>query len=159
MFEANYEKTAEPAAGNSLTAANDMNRLLRGEIAAAEAYHQVLAKVARNAETSRLQEFLDDHNEAIAYWRARVTGSGAEADSSSGAWGTTVETFVGTAKLLGDSAALAALREGEEHGLNQYEELLESVTLPEACREHVRDVLIPNQHKHINGLEALMRVQ
>lgn len=135
----------------------DMNRILRGEISAAEAYQQVMEKVSHDPEAIRLQEFLDDHHNAITYWKAQVDDKGALAEQSSGPWGTAVEVIVATAKLLGNTLTLAALKEGEEHGLKMYENLLESPELSERNKSYIRDFLIPNQCKHINSLKVLMR--
>lgn len=41
----------------------------------------------------------------------------------SGAWGEWAKLVMGTAKLLGDKAALKALKEGEESGLKEYQDL------------------------------------
>ncbi len=64
----------------------------------------------------------------------------------------------GTANLLGDAAALKSLKEGEEHGLKEYEEALRNTDLPEDSKELVRE-LLAKQRQHIATLDRLIEVQ
>ena len=61
----------------------------------------------------------------------------------------------GTAKLLGDAAALKALKEGEEHGLKDYQDALEDKNLPADCQTLIRG-LIEKQRQHIPVLDRLI---
>jgi hypothetical protein len=155
-METKYEATTTYAFPQT-PEVDDMNQILRGEISATESYQQVMEKLAHDPEAVRLQEFLDDHHNAVTYWKAQVDDKGALADQSSGSWGTAVEAIVGAAKLLGSTATLAALKEGEEHGLKMYERLLESSELTDRNKSYIRDFLIPNQCKHINSLKVMMK--
>lgn len=60
----------------------------------------------------------------------------------------------GTAKALGDTAAIKALKEGEEHGLKDYREVVGDVN-PDA-RQIILADLIPAQERHIQQLAALL---
>ena len=71
--------------------------------------------------------------------------------SDLGAFAKAVE---GTAKLLGNAAALKALKEGEEHGLKDYEDALNDKNLPADCQALIRG-LIPRQRQHITTLDGL----
>lgn len=141
------------------TRINNMEDILRGELSAIEAYQQVMETVNDNPEVTRLTEFLADHREAASYWKKKVRVEHETPDSMSGAWGTFVQAFVGSAKLLGNTAALKALKEGEEHGLNQYENLLAEDDISAVDKDHLRKVLIPNQKRHINNIDAMMKMQ
>ena len=156
MIESNYDRTAylipdEPGV-------DQMNSVLRGEISATEAYQSVLEKLETDPDSPRLHQFLDDHQSAVTYWQEQIDREGAEHDASSGPWGSAVEAFVATAKLLGNVAALSALKEGEEHGLKLYEEMLASDDLTMDQRNYIREDLIPKQRQHINSLEAMKKV-
>jgi len=156
MIESNYDRTTylipdEPGI-------DQMNSMLRGEISATEAYQMVLEKLEHDPDGPKLHQFLDDHQAAVTYWKEQIDREGAFSDESSGPWGTAVEAFVATAKLLGNVAALSALKEGEEHGLKLYEEMLASDDLTMDQRNYIRDVLIANQRKHIANLEAMKKV-
>ena len=59
--------------------------------------------------------------------RDRIRNLGGEASDSSGAWGTWAQIVQGTMNLFGDKSALKALKEGEEHGLKDYEEGIDDV--------------------------------
>ena len=61
----------------------------------------------------------------------------------------------GTAKLFGDSAALQALKAGEEHGIKEYEDALESPDVMEEARKTIRDMLLPRLIEHLSRLDTL----
>ena len=137
----------------------DIDEILRGEISAAEAYNQVIGKVKTDPEVKRLKEFNADHRDAVLYWRkqARLNGDIPEAESS--IWGTAVEAFVGTSKLLGQKSALKALKTGEEHGRTNYQKMLKSNELSPDQKNKIREVFIPKQNNHIESLSFLIRNQ
>lgn len=155
MIEANIERVAfnvpvDPAVSEIAT-------YLRGEISAIEAYEQVMESMAHDPDATRLRDFIDDHVDAVAYWKTRLSHQGMAAEESSGPWGTAVVAFVGAAKLMGNHAALAALKQGEEHGLAVYEEALGSEQITETQKAFVRDVLIPHQRRHVHTLEEFKK--
>ena len=136
-------------------AISEIGGILRGEISATEAYRQVTEKLSGNPEIELLHKFLNDHQDAVEYWKGQLLVEGFEPENSSGFWGRAVEAFVATAKILGNTAAIAALREGEEHGLNQYKDMLESIHVSVAQKAHIRSVLLPAQQAHIDRLEGM----
>ncbi len=157
MIESNFDRTAylvpdEPGV-------DQMNSLLRGEISAVEAYQMVLEKLDLDPDGLNLHEFLEDHKKAVEYWKEQIDREGAFCDETSGPWGTAVEAFIATAKLLGNNVALLALDEGEAHGLKVYEEVLGSDDLTMGQRAYVRDLLIPKQRKHIALLDEMKKVE
>lgn len=156
MIESNYDRTAyyipdEPGI-------DQMNSVLRGEISATEAYKSVLEILENDPDSPNLHQFLNEHQSAVSYWKDQIDREGAAHDETSGPWGTAVEAFVATAKLLGNVAALSALKEGEEHGLKLYEEMLASDDLTMDQRNYIRDILIPRQRQHIARLEVMKKV-
>ena len=66
-------------------------------------------------------------------------------------WAKTVQ---GTMSLFGDTASLKALKEGEEHGLKDYQEALDDVDANSA--QLIQNQLIPAQQRHINLLDQLI---
>ncbi len=133
--------------------------VLRGEISAMEAYAQVMESIKGDPESERLQEFLRDHRQAVEYWKDQVDNTNIESKVESGPWGAMVEAFVGSAKLFGNKAALLSLQEGEEHGLREYREMLDSADVPPDDKAYIREVLIPNQERHINSIKAMINMQ
>lgn len=135
-----------------------VNELLRGELSAVETYRQALEKVGDVKGSEQLRKFHEDHQMAASKLRDEVTRLGGKPSTDSGAWGTWAKTVMGSAKILGDEAALKALKEGEEHGAKEYKELLENKNTPVETKQLVQDNLLPKQHEHIQAIDQLMNV-
>jgi uncharacterized protein (TIGR02284 family) len=147
----NYEKNDRGEAVRQL------NSLLRGEISAAETYRMAIDKLAegdRATDAALLREMQEDHGRAAQQLRERIRALGGEASDSSGAWGAWAQTVQGTANLFGDAAALKSLKEGEEHGLKDYQEALDD--LDAATAGIVQSTMIPSQQRHIDLLDQLI---
>jgi bacterioferritin (cytochrome b1) len=146
--------------GGTHDAVRQLNSLLRGEISAVETYKMAIDNAAdptHNVPPERLsllREMQSDHGHAAQLLRERIRSLGGEASDSSGAWGAWAQTVQGTANLFGDAAALKSLKEGEEHGLKDYQEALDDVD--SVSRQLIETHLIPNQHRHIATLNQLM---
>ena len=131
------------------------NELLRGELSAIETYNQALEKFSDSPKKDTLRDILGDHEESADQLREHIFAMGGAPDSSSGPWGAFATAVEGTAKLLGESAALQALIEGEEHGKNEYEEALDDTDLMEETKATIRESLLARQIIHIEILENL----
>lgn len=135
-----------------------LNSLLRGEISAAETYRMAIDKVAGESQSGGnvglLREIQEEHGRAAQAVRDRIRELGGEASDSSGAWGAWAKTVQGTMNLFGDSSSLKALKEGEEHGLKDYQEAIEDVDASSA--QLIQNQLIPAQQRHINLLDQLI---
>jgi hypothetical protein len=131
------------------------NKLLRGELSAVETYEQALEKFAGSPETHTLQAILADHEDSVFLLRDHLTQMGATPDSDSGPWGSFAKAVEGTAKLLGESAALQALKEGEQHGINEYEEALNDDEVMDEAKATIRGTLLPRLQSHLGALDAL----
>lgn len=101
-----------------------MNRLLRGELAATETYQQALARLGDDHGAAGLRQIHADHRTAANELRQHVHLLSGTPDQSSGAWGAFAKAVEGTAGLFSNKAALKALKEGEEHGIKEYEDAL-----------------------------------
>ena len=133
-----------------------LNALLRGELAATETYQQALAKVGNDTGAAELRRLHEDHRSAANTLRQHIHDHGGKPDQGSGAWGTFAKAVEGGAKLFGQTAALKALKEGEERGLADYENALKDVNVPEDCKTLIRSQLIPQTQAHIPVLDRLM---
>ena len=143
--------------GDSGEAVTQLNSLLRGEISAAETYRMAIDKVADSdnvANAGLLREIQEEHGRAAQGIRDRIRELGGEASDSSGAWGVWAKTVQGTMNLFGDASSLKALKEGEEHGLKDYQEALDDVDATSA--QLIQNQLIPAQQRHINLLDQLI---
>jgi len=146
-----------PELGDTGESITQLNSLLRGEISAAETYRMAIEKVADGADATNaglLREIQEEHGRAAQGIRDRIRELGGEASDSSGAWGAWAKTVQGTMNLFGDAAALKSLKEGEEHGLKDYQEAVDDVDPSSA--QLIQNQLIPAQQRHINLLDQLI---
>jgi len=133
-----------------------LNSLLRGELAATETYQQALEKVGPEPGASDLRSIHADHREAANEFRKHVHKFGGKPDQGSGAWGAFAKAVAGSAKILGQTAALKALKEGEEQGISSYEDSLKESDLPFDVRALIQSTLA-QCHAHVTLLDTLMR--
>ena len=137
----------------------DLNKCLRSELSAIETYHQALEKhrddAANEANFQQLNRILDDHKDAASRLQSLIQQNGGMPSSDSGAWGTWSKTLMGAAKLFGDKAALKGLKEGEESGLKDYENVASDPSLSAEVKNIVSP-LIARQQEHIHQLDRLI---
>jgi hypothetical protein len=136
-----------------------LNSLLRGEISAAETYKMAIDKFndsdnARQSDCQCLRGMQEDHGRACQTLRSRIREMGGEASDSSGAWGAWAKSVEGAASIFGDKAALKALKEGEEHGLKDYQDALDDVDATSASI--IESEFISSQQKHIMMLNRML---
>jgi demethoxyubiquinone hydroxylase (CLK1/Coq7/Cat5 family) len=125
-----------------------LNSLLRGEISAVETYDQAIARLTDDAIVAqRLQECRRSHEQRVALLREEVARAGGDPAHGSGAWGGFAKLVEGGAKLFGKKAAIAALEEGEDHGLRQYRHDLPKLD-PETRRELEPQLLREQEQTH-----------
>jgi uncharacterized protein (TIGR02284 family) len=140
---------------NRQSTVDNLNSLLRGELAATETYQQTLDRVGTDSEASELRSLHDDHREAANNFRKHVHQFGGKPDQSSGAWGSFAKVVTGTAKIFGKTAALKALKEGEEQGISSYENALKDPDMPAGCRTLIQANMTRGR-SHIAILDRLM---
>jgi hypothetical protein len=138
---------------------DEMNNLLKSELSAIETYQQALDKEGADPEhvtaVNELSAILDDHQRAASRIEAAIRQQGGQPVHGSGAWGTWSKIILGTAQLFGDKAALKALKEGEESGLKEYEEVLGDTDIPQDQKTLIND-LVATQRMHVQTLDGLM---
>lgn len=120
-----------------------LNELLQGELSAVETYRQAIEKVGSVPGSQQLLVFKEGHSAAAKALEGLVTAQGGVPAKTSGTWGTWAKTVMGSAKILGDTAALKALKEGEEHGAKEYEEALKNDNVAPEIKAAIRDTLLP----------------
>lgn len=151
----------DPAAVNLVGAPTNsidqLNSFLRGEIAAAETYRMAIDKfTTENAcdSVGLLTSIQEEHARASQALRDRIRELGGDAADSSGTWGAWAKFVQATSQLFGVTSALKGLKEGEEHGLKDYEGGISD--LDESSAELVQNQLIPAQTRHINLLDQMI---
>lgn len=138
------------------TSRKTLRELVRGEISAIETYEQALDGADGSPKAQELRLLHDDHAEAARALEEHLRRHGGEPPQGSGAWGAWARTVEATAQLFGTSAALKALKEGEEHGIAEYEEALQNGALPDDSRRLIQGDLLPKLKAHIPVLDRLM---
>jgi bacterioferritin (cytochrome b1) len=140
-------------------AIEDLNQLLRGELAASETYRRALEKLrdefGRDARFQQLVEMHRHHGEAASELRSLVQRMGGTPSDDSGAWGIWSNTVMGAARIFGEKAALSALLSGERSGIDDYQDALKQEHTPDTLRHLYRSQLARNQ-EHIQQLEHLI---
>lgn len=140
------------------TTIDHLNSFLRGEISAVETYRMALDKLdAQSPARAELVANLASHEDRVQMLRAAIIQCGGEPATSSGPWGVFAKTVEGGARLLGDKTAIAALEEGEDHGLKDYKGDIEDLELDQ--RNLVTSRLLPLQeltHRRMSTLKKTM---
>jgi Domain of unknown function (DUF2383) len=101
-----------------------------------------------------LREIQREHIRAEQIFRKRISELGGVPEDSSGIGGAWARVAMGTAQLFGDSAALHALREGEEQGLREMQAGLASVDAESAML--LEKVMIRAQARHVRRITSLI---
>lgn len=138
---------------------DDLNKCLRGELSAIDTYRQALEKhrqqYGQEMKFQLLAEILKDHEEAASRVRRLIQGMGGTPSDDSGGWGKWSQTVMGAAKLFGDKAALKALKEGEESGVEGYERLAQDPSASADTKTLLVGIITMEQ-EHVRELDRLM---
>lgn len=132
-----------------------LNSLLRGELSAIETYSQAIHKFPDFADHGKLERMRADHLESAETLREIITDLGGDPSTDSGAWGGFAKTVESVASAFGDSPAMSALKQGEEHGIGEYEDALSDKGVDSEVKAVIRDDLLPPLREHIVDLEVL----
>jgi hypothetical protein len=135
---------------------DQLNSFLRGEMSAVETYQMALDKIDHISTTrDELLVNLKSHQDRVMMLRDAIVQCGGTPADGSGAWGTLAKVVEGGAKAFGEAAAVAALEEGEDHGLADYQRGLDD--LDAESRVLVSATLIPAQQQTHDRLSALKK--
>ena len=134
---------------------DQLNSFLRGELSAVETYRQALEKVKDASIVTVLRECQESHSERVRALTEQVATAGGTADKESGAWGTFAKLVEGAATAFGDKTAVAALEEGEDHGLKDYRGDLKD--LDPSAQQMVSQRLLPAQEKTHRAMSNLKK--
>jgi len=128
--------------------AENLNTLLRVELAAVHAYHYALRSLngRLGADSEKVHELAAGHGRNVAALQACVRALGGAPAAEAGAWG----SFT----ILLDEFSVHRLLEAEKGGLAEYEAALPS--LEGDVRELVEFELMPRQRRHVATLAGLL---
>jgi uncharacterized protein (TIGR02284 family) len=135
-----------------------LDDLIRGEMAAMEAYDVALKDVKDKNQKSKLQKIRNEHEKNISILSKFVASKTEllEDTSDSGPWGEFAKAWTKTRSFVDNEGALKALRQGEEHGVKEYKEALEDKSINAQLKDTIRKQMLPNQEKHIETLKTLI---
>lgn len=133
-----------------------LDDLIRGEMAAVKTYDTALEKVKDEKEMAKLKKIREDHVSAVAKLKTFANKDVAEDTKTAGAWGSFASAYTGGAKLFGNDAALKALTQGEEHGINEYKEAINDDTIKPELKQMIKTQFLPKQEEHIKTLKTFM---
>lgn len=114
----NIDKTNEKIIGQ-------LNSFLRGEISAVETYRMARDRVSVVGPQGEIDQCMRSHEERVQALTSRIVALGGEPARSSGLWGAFAKMVEGGAAILGEATAIAALEEGEDHGVRDYRSALD----------------------------------
>lgn len=133
-----------------------LNSFLRGEMSAVETYRMALDKLDRGSTArTELESNLQSHQHRVEMLTDAIRQLGGVPATSSGPWGAFAKVVEGTARTFGDKVAVAALEEGEDHGLKDYKKDIDDLDMQ--ARVLVRNQLLPQQQQTHDRLSALKK--
>jgi hypothetical protein len=122
---------------------NNLEALCRGELAAVETYNTALSSASLGHFRSQLIQCQRSHQNRVHLLGWRIHLLGGTPPESSGAWGVFAKAVEGAATVIGEKAAISALEEGEDHGLNEYRSRLHE--LDADTQDFIQARLLPAQ--------------
>lgn len=134
---------------------DQLNSFLRGELSAAETYRLALDRLQQSQHRPTLAQCSRSHEERARLLTEAILGRGGEPAYSSGAWGSLVRMLERSAASISESAAVAALEEGEDHGRDDYLRDLEE--LDPSARQLVEFAILPEQRRTHDSIKAVKR--
>lgn len=145
----------------SKSSIEQLNSFLRGEISAVETYRMALDKLDADSPVRlEVEAVMQDHQQRVQALREAILTAGGEPTETSGPWGMWAKLVEGGARVFGDKAAIAALEEGEDHGLEDYRDGIDDQDLDVQARALVVSQLLPAQqqtHDRMSALKKSMR--
>ncbi len=129
----------------AMNTVDQLNSFLRGEISAAETCRQAVGQVKDPSVKSQLMECQRSHESRVELLRTRIRQIGGTPSEGGGAWGSFAKVVQGGAGVFSEKAAVAALEEGEDHGLKDYTRDINK--LDPDTRRLVETELIPAQKR------------
>jgi hypothetical protein len=135
---------------------DQLNHYLRGEISAVETYRMALDHLDE-ASTARgeLEGCLQSHQGRVTLLQDAIVAAGGTPAEGSGPWGVFAKVVEGGASILGDKLSVAALEEGEDHGLKDYK--VDIGDLDAATRTLVANRLVPEQQRTHDRMSSLKK--
>ncbi len=147
--------TSVDKSGDKSATINQLNSFLRGELAAAETYRMALERMELSQHRPTLVQCSRSHEERARLLTEAILGRGGEPAQGSGAWGSLVRMIERSAVAISESAAVAVLEEGEDHGRDDY--LRDLDDLEPSARQLIEYAILPEQRRTHDTIKAVKR--
>jgi Domain of unknown function (DUF2383) len=134
---------------------SQLNSFLRGELSAVETYRLALDRLEQSEFRPSLVQCTRSHEERARLLTEAILGRGGDPVDSSGAWGSLVRMIERSAASISESAAIAVLEEGEDHGRDDY--LRDLDNLEPSARQLVEFAILPEQRRTHDTSKAVKR--
>lgn len=132
---------------------NQLNSFLRGELSAVETYEQCIEKMTDSSIVAQLRSLQESHRRRAELLSDRVRLLGGKPAQGSGVWGSFAKLAEGSAKIFGESAAVSALEEGEDHGRDDYRRDVDKLSPAE--RHFIVNEILPEQQRTHDALSRI----
>ncbi len=134
---------------------DQLNSFLRGEISAVETYRQAIEKLASGSSAAMLAQWQKSHEMRVSLLTSEIVKRGGQPAKGSGAWGAFAKLVEAGASVLGEKSAIAALEEGEDHGMKDYE--TDVAKLDEPTKAFILGKILPEQKRTHTGVRELKK--
>lgn len=154
-MQSQFEIFTEPKMNLAITSER-LGEIIRGERSAVETYRQVSEMLGRDQRFDALMHYAANHRQAVQHFVELARSRNIHVPRESGFWGAFAKFSTSIAKAVGEKAALRILKEGEEHGLKLYLGMAHDELLDPNIASQLKEYFIPQQKRHIDGLEKLI---
>lgn len=135
------------------TEVSALSALLAGEISAVDTYNLALEKINDSVIITTLKQCRDSHARRVEVLRGCIKDMGENPPKSAGLWGVVARFAERGATIFSKKVAVNMLAAGEEFGLQQYENHVES--LDSDSWKIVEKDLIPAQERTLRIMSSL----
>ena len=136
-------------------AIEDLNALLRRELAAVDTYSEVITRIDDSHASRILDDCKDSHVRRAKKLERAIAKLGGTPEQGTGMWGSLSKLLADGTATLGDGPTIAMLEEGEDLESGVYEWRL--VRMHGDHRHLVKDELWPEQQKTKEKMSELLK--
>lgn len=133
---------------------SEIENILSCELAAAEAYREVIAMLDPSSETWKLELLMHDHQDAVNYWKTQVKTPDHNTRAHL-AWSKVLKKILSKTNPDRDTAAFKNLRDGELLEAKLYSDLLNNSSITAAQKSYIKTILLPAHESHLKRLERM----
>jgi uncharacterized protein (TIGR02284 family) len=145
--------------------AQDMDRLLKRlddllavDIDAVNAYQEAIDRISVSSVQDQLRQFKEDHQRHIRELSECVTRFGEKPREKGDFKGFFLKGFTAVSSMMGDEAALKAMRQNEQITNRSYEKALEEEGLPDDVRA-IFERGLADEKRHLAVIEEMIRTR